>query len=92
MPRLTQEEAAAVAGRFIRRKNQPPPPILGIVERHADLGDEIGMADRAACLLEFDPEPLAQIGQCLVDFLGDSFARGAVELGDLTRHFPFPLA
>lgn len=44
MPRLTQEEAAAIAGRFIRRKNQSPPPILGIEFRSADKDPTPGSA------------------------------------------------
>jgi hypothetical protein len=44
MPRLTQEEAAAIAGRFIRRKNQPPPPILGIEFRPASRDPTPGSA------------------------------------------------
>jgi hypothetical protein len=44
MPRLTQEEAAAIAGRFIRRKNQPPPLILGIEFRPASRDPTPGSA------------------------------------------------
>jgi len=35
MPRLTEEEAVAIASRFIRRKNRTPPPIFGLRFRPA---------------------------------------------------------